>query len=301
MNRRQVDKIAQAVLYEGYVLYPYRPSVKNTVRWTFGGIYPRAWSEAQAGADAWEMRTECLVTGAEARVGVWVKFLQLRTGLEAWQEAEEREIAVGEFRLAELGNDKRRVEVEFPGEQAQRRQINGAVEVSALLVNENLFRLSVRILNETEFAGISRDEALMRSLVSTHTVLGVEEGEFVSMINPPEELRAAAAECKNMGAWPVLVGEAGQRDTMLSSPIILYDYPEIAAQSPGDLFDATEIDEILTLRILTLTDEERAAGASRDPRVAEMLSRTEALARQQLMGLHGTMRGMRHLTEESHG
>ena len=93
----------------------------------------------------------------------------------------------------------------------------------------------------------------------------------------------------------VLVGEEGQRDAMLSAPIILYDYPQVAPESPGDLFDGTEIDEILTLRILTLTEEEKRAAAAVDQRARALLERTEALAREQLLRLHGTVRGLRPL------
>jgi hypothetical protein len=183
--------------------------------------------------------------------------------------------------------------------------LHGRVEFSAEPVGQGLFKVRVRVVNETplEDAGrSSRDEALLRSLISTHTILEVEGGAFVSLIDPPEARRQAAAECHNQGAWPVLVGQAGQTDTMLSSPIILYDYPQVAPESPGDLFDATEIDEILTLRIMTLTDEEKQAAAAVDERVRTLLQRTEALARDQLMGLHGTMRGLRPVPEEhSHG
>ncbi len=62
MNTKSVDAIANAVLYEGYMLYPYRPSsVKNRQRFNFGVLYPQAYSEAQIGSDAWSMQTECLV------------------------------------------------------------------------------------------------------------------------------------------------------------------------------------------------------------------------------------------------
>jgi hypothetical protein len=89
---------------------------------------------------------------------------------------------------------------------------------------------------------------------------------------------------------------------MLASPIILYDYPQVAPESPGDLFDATEIDEILTLRILALTEEEKQAMAAVDKRAQALLTRTESLAREQLLGLHGTIRGLRTLPpEENHG
>src|SRR5262249_2767377 len=144
----------------------------------------------------------------------------------------------------------------------------------------------------------SRDDALARSLLSAHTVLDVRRGEFVSLLDPPESCREAAAACRNVGTWPVLVGEPGQAGTMLSSPIIRYADPQVAPESPGDLFDATEIGEILTLRILTLTDEEKQASAAADGRAGALLARTEALAPGQLLGLHGTVRGLRPLPGE---
>jgi hydrogenase maturation protease len=135
----------------------------------------------------------------------------------------------------------------------------------------------------------------MHSFVSTHTILEVRGGEFVSLLDPPESCATLAAACRNVGTWPVLVGEPGEKDTMLSAPIILYDYPAIAPESPGDLFDATEIDEILTLRILTLTEDEKRAMAGVDRRARALLERTESMTREQLMGLHGTVRNLRPL------
>ena len=96
--------------------------------------------------------------------------------------------------------------------------------------------------------------------------------------DPPEPRRTFAAECKNIGSWPVLIGNGTEHDTMLSSPIIVSDYPQLAPESPGDLFDSTEIDEILTLRIMTLTDEEKQAVAGSDERAAKILQRTDELA-----------------------
>ena len=138
----------------------------------------------------------------------------------------------------------------------------------------------------------SRDEALMRSLVAMHAVLSVREGKFFSLTDPPEALREATAACRNLGAWPVLVGAPGEQDAMLASPIILYDYPQIAPESPGDLFDGTEIDEILTLRIMTLTEEEKAMAGATDDRTRRLIERTESLAREQLAGLHGAVRSL---------
>ena len=109
----------------------------------------------------------------------------------------------------------------------------------------------------------------------------------MSLTDPPERLRDAAASCRNEGLWPVLVGEPGERGTVLASPIILEDHPRIAPESPGDLFDGGEIDQLLILNILQLTDEEKAEARATDPRVREILDRSEALSPQELMRLHG--------------
>jgi hypothetical protein len=138
----------------------------------------------------------------------------------------------------------------------------------------------------------------MRSLVSAHTLLGVYDGEFISLLEPPDDLKDLARSCQNMGTWPVLVGAPGERDTMLSSPIILYDYPQIAPESPGDLFDGTEIDEILALRIMTMTEDEKREMRNTDARARQILERTESLPAEQLRKLHGTLRDMRALKPE---
>jgi hypothetical protein len=331
MSRPLVDQIADAVLYEGYLLYPYRPSVKNRQRWTFGGLYPRSYSEARVGADPCMSQTECLVRmNRRTRLGVRVRFLHLQLrrveggeaypggdlapgGPSIWQEAVECGIQGSEYSLGQL--IKRPDGCEFaclghreegPESAAEpasgrtvsreQRPICGSVEVSADRVADRLAKVTVRVTNETplpEPFRCDRDEALLRALVSTHAILSVRHGEFVSMIDPPEPWKEIASGCRNIGMWPVLVGEPGDHSTMLAAPIILYDYPQIAPESPGDLFDATEIDEILTLRILTLTDEEKRAMSEVDDRARALLERTESLAREQLMQLHGTIRGLR--------
>jgi hydrogenase maturation protease len=180
----------------------------------------------------------------------------------------------------------------------EQQSVEGTLDITANEIEDGLYRLTLRISNMTHQDNArtaGRDEALLRSLVSTHAILGVDGGAFVSLMDPPDRWREAASSCRNLGAWPVLVGEEGSATMMLSSPIILYDYPQVAAESPGDLFDGAEIDEILSLRILTLTDEEKHAAAEIDERAGAMLARTEALAREQLMGLHGTVRGLREV------
>ena len=90
--------------------------------------------------------------------------------------------------------------------------------------------------------------------------------------------------------FPVLVGDPGDTDVVLGSPIILYDYPEIAAESAGALFDSTEIDEILTLRVMTMTDEEKAEARATDPRAAEIIDRCDGMSADTLQQLHGVLR-----------
>jgi hypothetical protein len=187
----------------------------------------------------------------------------------------------------------------------EQQAIEGTIDVEAKEIEDGLFRLTLRVVNRTPLAEsvhIRREDALLRSLVSAHTILGVRDGELVSLLDPPDDCRDAAAACRNVGVWPILVGAEGQTDTLLSSPIILYDYPQVAPESPGDFFDSTEIDEMLTLRILTLTDDEKRAMAAVDARARGLLARTETLAQEQFLGLHGTIRGLRPLPEEDgHG
>ena len=263
-----VEKVARAVLYEGFMLYPYRASsVKNQQRWNFGVLYPPAY-------DVSEMQTECLIVGG-GLVDVRVRFLQ---------DEEERQVEL--------------LDLTLPCSQVARL---GPAEVSieSEPAGAGVHRLTVRIRNRSTVIPETREEALAESMVSTHTILTVRGAEFVSLMDPPAEYKEAGAQCHNIGTFPVLAGNEGERDTMLSSPIILYDYPRVAPESPGDLFDSTEIDEILTLRILTLSDAEKAEIRSGDERARQILERSEALPPEHFMKLHGAVRGLKPAQESS--
>ncbi len=177
-------------------------------------------------------------------------------------------------------------------------EINGAVEHSTEPVGTGTFKVSLEVANETVAGGDPRDRkaALLRSMLSAHMILSVEGGEFVSLLEPPDEFREFAASCRNVGNFPVLLGDAGARDRLLCSPILLYDYPQVAPESVGDFFDGTEIDEMLTLRVITLTEKEKNEMCSADFRTEELLRRTEETAREQLMKTHGTMRNLRRVS-----
>ena len=325
----QVRAIADAVLYEGYILWPYRRSaLKNQRRFTFGGVYPPAHTDAHED-DPSAMRTEVLLEcGQGAGIDVTVRFLQVvdRTvarrseeGLErvdeltigaerhmSWEEAVEREIRASGLAIDTLGAELRiPISIRAGSQQEQLvdergrtagaltrswQALQGEVRIGCERESRDVARVAVEVLNRTSFDGGSRRRALARTFCSTHVLLHARHGSFVSLTDPPEALRGAARTCRNEGAWPVLVGESGSRTTMLCSPIILEDHPRIAPESPGDLFDGGEIDQLLILNILSLTDEEKAEMRATDPRAREILERTEALTPEELMRLHGTIR-----------
>jgi hypothetical protein len=347
------QKVADAVLYEGYVLYPYRASSsKNQVRFQFGVVAPREHCEGEGrGSESWEMQTECLVEpdpDADPKIDLKVRCLQLQartleeatTGtdstdpktfrsvqfmdsgagdgelLVAWDEGVEGELKIRDIALLDLAREgERRIDFTLPegldveeirspetaeihGRITRRRwPIAAVVLLSAEKIEApGLFRLRVRIENRTPWPAdlpASRDEALRRSLLSAHTLLAVRDGGFVSLLEPPPDAALAVAGCANLRTWPVLVGMEGSRDLVLSSPIILYDYPAIAPESQGDLCDATEIDEILTLRIMTLTDFEKREARGTDPRARQIVDRADGIPDEIFERLHGAMRSLR--------
>jgi hypothetical protein len=303
----QVRRIADAVLYEGYLLWPYRKdAIKNRQRFTFGGVHPPAWK-----LDRSSVQTQVLLEGADARVEVAARCLQVvrrqvlrrepRSGalrpideldvggerLIGWDEAVERELALGSAQIA-AGEELETV----AGGAVQRswEALRGEVTLVREALAPDLTRICVRVTNTTPWSGGAREEALRRTFCSLHIVLHATGGAWVSLTDPPSRLRAQAQACENDGLWPVLVGEPPRRDTLLAAPIILPDYPAVAPESPGDLFDASEIDQLLVLSILSLTEDERRAMRASDPRARAILERTEALSDEQIMRLNGAVR-----------
>ncbi len=308
-----VREIADAVLYEGHVLWPYRRSaIKNRQRWTFGGVYPAAY--AQASSDRSAVQVECLLEGQSAAVDVEVRFLHVvhrqaasgeslepvdeLGGYLTWDETTERTVMLSDVREAERAivdvPPGRKVEpVDGEGIVRSWQRLEGLVEARGEQRDERLHLVRVTIRNESPWEGIERDGAIRRAFVSAHVVLRAREGELVSAIDPPAHLEAPTEGLRNDGLWPVLVGAEGQRDTVLASPIILSDYPRIAPESPGDFFDGGEIDGLLVLNILGLTDEEKRELRAGDPRAREILERTEAMTPEEMGRLQGTIRELR--------
>ena len=87
----------------------------------------------------------------------------------------------------------------------QQETISLQATLSARQLSDELFVITLRIENHTQFDGPydDRDAALLRSLVSTHEILTAVNGEFISLLDPPDDLREAVDNCQNVGTWPV--------------------------------------------------------------------------------------------------
>ncbi|MFD3482792.1 hypothetical protein [Streptomyces sp. NPDC058665] len=332
-----VRTIADAVLYEGYLLYPYRASShKNRSRWQFGVLGP---PHAAPGSFAEDpgMATQCLLSVPDeapatgAGVSVRLRFLQLQVrevrrldedggytpvaGLDvagvsvlSWDEAVECELDLGTVPLTGDGGstdetctvpggeetepltDERGVTV---GRVVRRREPLTARVRTRTTRDDGFLRLSVSVANEHAGTAADKDAAIRVSLIGTHLLLQAHGADFVSLREPPDEAAAAAARCQQRRCWPVLAGVKGSTDVVLAAPIILYDHPEIAEQSPGALFDSTEIDEILTLRVMTMTEEEKAEARATDPLAREIIERCDTMSAADLQRLHGLLRDPR--------
>ncbi|HET6627167.1 MAG TPA: hypothetical protein VFG63_12335 [Nocardioidaceae bacterium] len=336
MNLDLARAVADAVLYEGYLLYPYRASSdKNRSRWQFGVLGPPGAAEAGVGEES-SMSMQCLLTdlsetgaviaaqGSDKSVVVHLRFLQLQrrevydgqgrpveqltvdeTTWMTWDEAVDQELTVV-LRLADLaggistpvsvtgseqtepitGRDGTRL-----GHVLRRRWPLSARLSATTTAGQGCDLLTLRVDNlGTDPAGAGKERAIRSSFIGTHLLVEAHGVAFVSLLEPPDELAGAAAACAQHRCWPVLTGAPGDTDLVLGSPIILYDYPQIAGESAGALFDATEIDEILTLRVMTMTDEEKAEARATDPRAREIIDRCDEMTPETLQQMHGILR-----------
>ncbi len=334
--------VADAVLYEGYVLYPYRASSrKNQVRFQWGVLTPRSYSETE-GSERWSARTECLVdlgTGTvQAILRVRVRCLQTqRRRVEArlrkeeptshrpsfgpvdalevdgtthvnWDEAVDHAVDLPPLIFPQGGTTANELPFHLEGGSEteplyqadgtlagrflrERLPVDGAIRVTTAPEGDGSRYVKVTVTVEN--ASIWNDDRTLRadvvaqSLVAVHTMLAVDGATFVSLLDPSDDAAEAARACRSDGTYPVLIGHD---DVVLSSPIILYDHPEVAQQSPGDLYDALEIDEILALRVMTLTDTEKAEARGTDARAAAIIDRCDSLSPEAIGRLHGRMR-----------
>ena len=261
------------------MLYPYRASsAKNQFRWQFGVLAPRGPHED---GEPSASQTECLIepSAPNPRLSVRVRFLRPTSASPSpggaarpWLEGVPHDVdAVSMMSLDNLVVDR---VIPLP--------VSG-IDARMTIHTHRLGRfVALRLLLENrepwlhEF-GANRDAMLEHSLVGTHLLLAVDGGAFSRRSNrrmtPPCSWPDAGTGTRGP-CWSAI---GPRRNLMLSSPIVLYDFPAVAEESPGDLCDAAEIDEILSLRILTMTDEEKREARATDPRARAILDRVEAL------------------------
>jgi hypothetical protein len=334
-----VAAVADAVLFEGYLLYPYRASAqKNRLRWQFGVLTPPGFPDEPD-----RSRTEVLL---ERRPGavlqVRLRFLHLRSrtvhdtdgrSVEQLGEGDGRRFPFEEgvprevdavFDLDELwttGNPagsvgertatfalaEEHVVEQVDGGHVERRcaPLAGRIVVTAapLPGPYDVVRLRIDVVNDSACPDAApREVALRTSLIAAHILLAVSAGAFLSATDPPEWALPATRELDNRHTWPVLAGPPERSDLLLSSPIILADHPQLAPESPTNLFDGTEIDEILSLRTLVLTEEEKAEARATDPRAAAVVDAVDAMPPEIWERLHGAIRTVRPMPplQESH-
>ncbi|WP_433680388.1 hypothetical protein [Nocardia sp. CA-119907] len=321
--RARARAVADSVLYEGYLLYPYRANArKNQSRWQFGVLGPVDAAESGLGEEA-RLSAQCPVDAAEgATIDLTVRFLQLqrrtvedelgvsvpelRVGSRSWlswDEAVEQELDFGPFPLAD-----RTFRLAVEGGTEFEEIDDGAGNMVGRLVRTRcplVGELTVTVHRAGGYHGLTiavrnlgspasdKDDAIARSFIGAHVLADIEGGDFVSLLDPPAEAADAVQRCSHYRCFPVLAGPPGDRSLLLISPIILYDHPQVAEQSPGPLFDSTEIDEILALRVMTLTDEEKEQARATDPRAAEIIDRCDSMTPDQLQELHGVVRDLR--------
>jgi hypothetical protein len=319
--------VADAVLYEGYLLHPYRASeAKNRSRWQFGVLGPPLASESAFGEPP-TMSMQCLLTPG-GHVTVHLRFLHLqvrdverlesggsdnhvpslRIGdrtLLSWDEAVEHEVTVPPFvtdfpvHVPAFSDFTPLHSAHSPSDPPAGRFVRRRWPLTARvglsfsplrLPGGPLTRLTVTVSNEHPSPVADKQSAARHSLLGAHLLIEAHGCSFVSVQDPPPFAAEAAADCTQNRCWPVLAGPPGTADVLLGAPIILYDHPRPAAESPGELFDLTEIDEILALRVLTMTDAEKAEARATDPRAAAVIDRCDALSRPEWERLHGARR-----------
>ena len=314
--------VADAVLYEGYLLYPYRgTSSKNQSRWQFGVLGPPGAADAGLGEDD-TLAAQFPVDSAQA-ITMVVRFLQLqhrRAERElpggafepvdelntpsgswlTWDEAVECEMSFGPIAFDDqpwtmplVAPAATEIEPVDGGRLVRERQeVDGLLTVSHE-PDGDLSRVSVRVSNVGESVcgrADGKDSVIARSMIGTHIVAEVVGGQFVSLLEPPSAAADTVSRCTQHRCFPVLAGPPGTQDMLLISPIILYDHPEVAEQSNTALYDCTEIDEILTLRVMTMTDEEKAQARATDPRAAQIIDQCDAMSPEAMARLHGVLR-----------
>jgi hypothetical protein len=269
----QLEQLVDSLLYEGYALYPYTPgSAKNATPTPFGIVYPPVYAAGLSTTfDHLELR--CAVAApADAVLEAQVRFLV--AGGERHQAAARHvELAgamVGALAVTAAEKEERiQPEIGPP--------LTVGLALGARAIGDGLYEVCFRVENRTLVSsGLDRAGALYRSLLSTHPLVRITGGRFISPLD---------RRCDSVNTFPVLA--TPNDDAVLGAAIVLPDHPQIAPESRGSLFDGTEIEEALLLHVQVLSDGEREEIARQDPTVREMIERAQAATPEDIAALHG--------------
>lgn len=270
-----LEQLIDALLYEGYALYPYTPgATKNATPTPFGILYPPGYAESRPTTFDHLRMDVGLVPAPDAVVAAEVRFLQTGAPGEA-ERGVERRVELPPTPLAELSGPGVGAEIAFDG-------LTGRIRMRAEVVEAQLARVRVCVHNTTPLAspeGAGRGRALESSLISTHPIVRAPGSRFESATEHPE--------WASVNTFPVLA--TPEDDTVLGATIVLPDHPQIAPESRGSLFDGTEIEEALLLHVHTLSDCEREAIAEGDPAVRAMVECAVATTPEEMLRLHGRL------------
>ncbi len=259
--QQRAREVADAVLYEGFLLYPYTSgALKNQSRWQFGVLMPHGYSDK---SEPTSMETSTLCRG-EGTVEIAARFLQ------ASDSPVEREVNM----TAPVREGTTSLPFECDG-------LQGVLSCD-ILRDGDYFRITVRLDNRTQIAATTdRNRAIRGAFVSAHALLAIGGGTFISLLDPPQSAKEAASRCANRRVFPVLIGEPDEGNQtaamVLASPIILYDFPSVSPRSLGHTFDGTEIDELLMLSVAAMSDEEKREARETDPRARAIVDRADAM------------------------
>lgn len=273
-----LEELIDALLYEGYALYPYTPgATKNATPTPFGILYPPDYADGRPAAfDHLRMDMALSPGGSGSTVRAELRFLQ-PGGPQDRERALERRVQLAETPLTELAGDGVGTEFRFGalrGRARMRADLDAGPEGTA--------RLRVCVHNDTPLADAAeagRARALESSLISTHVIASAPGSRFHSATEHPE--------WASVNTFPVLA--TPEDDTVLGAAIVLSDHPRIAPESRGSLFDGTEIEEALLLHVHTLSEPEREAIAAGDPAVRAMVERAIATTPEEMLRLHGRL------------
>ena len=268
-----LESLVESLLWEGYALYPYTPgATKNATPTPFGIVYPPVYAAGLPTTfDHVDLRV-ALQAPADAVLSGEVRFL---ASSGPRHEGQAQRVTLPGVMVGALASAPARQESSVSCADGSLLRLRAYLQAAELAPGQ--YEVSLRVENRTLVSsGLDRAGALRRSLLSTHPILRVRGGRFISALDRP---------CAAVNTFPVLASPTD--DAVVGAAIMLPDHPQIAPESRGGLFDSTETEEALLLHVQVLSDAEREEIERADPAVQEMVKRAAAATPEEIVALHG--------------